>query len=101
MAFNLFAESPDPIDWERLSGALRSSSTFVEFFPIPAKSKEERDAIGVSLPMRHATEAGWQELERILRFLLESFHMEITELYSGRKLSILNLGEIRGRFLGT
>jgi|SRR6185436_6231665 len=100
MAYNFLAESEAPLDWGRLVTRLRAVGAQVEVFPIPSEAPTEKDAIGVSLPGKSATEEGSRQLERVLRMLLAEFPMEVTDLHSGRPISTGNLAEIRASVLG-
>ncbi|HEY3448187.1 MAG TPA: hypothetical protein VGK67_17660 [Myxococcales bacterium] len=85
MSYNLLVEGS--VDYEALAlAAARHQS--LELFPIPARTAEERDALGVALPFRNVDQ-GIAEMESFVREALVK-GLTIADLYQGTRISSEN-----------
>ncbi|RKG66918.1 hypothetical protein D7V80_17990 [Corallococcus sp. CA054B] len=91
MSFNLIAEAQVQAEWQDLHSELASARRLVELFPVPAEAGES-DAIGISVPLRAASEDVWAELVVILGALTRR-GMRIYDLQAGRE--VLSFEELR------
>lgn len=86
MAYNLMLEFSRPADWLTLEAKTRPFNSQVEYFPIPSEGDQQPDALGISVPLRHANESGWQELRAVLAELESMVEFGVVEMYSGRSV---------------
>src|SRR5215210_2819020 len=95
VAYNLMAEARESINWAAMLEQLRGCGDVVEYFPIPATSPTEADAIGISIPAQQAPTNAWRELECALKLLLQC-GMEVTDLYAASRVTVESLDKVRG-----
>lgn len=100
MAYNLMLESSTPMNWTAVHRTTRAFNRMVEYFPIPSGAVGEPDALGVSVPMNYANEAGWAELRAVLAVLMRDHRLDVVDLYSGTRLGPSEIDGLRDRFIG-
>lgn len=94
MAYTLMAESPRPVDWAALHGAVMPLRKRVEVFPVPASN-----GLGMSVPQRLRDELAWEEFTQILDVLLKRFEMEVYDLQTGGKVDPGALDRLKQDFV--
>ena len=93
MAYTFMAESPRPLDWEKLHGAVKPIRKRVELFPIPAAN-----GVGLSVPQRQRNELAWEEVTQLLD-VFAKFEMSVYDMSTGTKLAADTLESIKGTFV--
>ena len=93
MAYTFMAESPKPVDWAALHGAIKPIRKRVELFPIPAAN-----GLGFSVPQRQRNDLAWEEVTQ-LADVLSKFEMSVYDLASGAKLAPDTLETIKNQFI--
>ena len=93
MAYTFMAESPKPVDWAALHGAVKPIRKRVELFPIPAAN-----GLGFSVPQRQRNDLAWEEVTQ-LADVLSKFEMSVYDLASGTKLAPDTLETIKTQFI--
>ncbi len=96
MAFNLIAEAARVLDWDSLHAELTATRRLVELFPI-ASSEGCSDALGISVPLRAATEEVWAELVVLIGTLTRA-GMRVHDLHTGRE--VLSFEALRRELFG-
>jgi hypothetical protein len=96
VSFNLVAEAKMQVEWQELHSELASARRLVELFPVPAETGQS-DAIGISVPLRAASEDVWAELVVILG-VLNRRGMRIYDLQAGRE--VFSFEELRRSLWG-
>ncbi|HLF94847.1 MAG TPA: hypothetical protein VJB14_15380 [Planctomycetota bacterium] len=94
MAYTLMAESPRPVDWAALHGAVMPLRKRVEVFPVPASN-----GLGMSVPQRLRDELAWEEFTQILEVLHKRFEMEVHDLQTGAKVDPRALDALKRDFV--
>jgi len=94
MAYTWMAESPKPVDWAALHGAVLPLRKRIELFPIPASN-----GMGLSVPQRLRNELAWEEFTQLLDVLVKRFGMEVYDLASGAKVGPETLESVKGQFI--
>jgi hypothetical protein len=94
MAYTFMAESPRPVDYAALHGALKPIRKRVELFPIPASN-----GVGLSIPQRLRNELAWEEVTQLLDVLRQRFEMDVFDLASGLKVGPETLETVKGQFI--
>lgn len=100
MSYNFLAESSGEPDWGSVAQSVAKAAPGIEAFPIPAAGPEAPHALGISVPMRHANETTWRQLEKLLTELRSRHTFAIYELYTGEEVTRSNLPAIRERLIG-
>ena len=93
MAYTFMAESPKPVDWAALQGAVKPIRKRVELFPIPAAN-----GLGLSVPQRQRNELTWEEFTQLLD-IFTKFEMDVYDMASGAKVGPSNLESIKTGFV--
>jgi hypothetical protein len=93
MAYTFMAESPKPVDWASLHGAVKLVRKRVELFPIPTAN-----GVGLSVPQRQRNELAWEEVTQLLE-VFSKFEMDVYDMASGAKLGPSTLETIKGSFV--
>lgn len=93
MAYTFMAESPKPVDWAALHGAVKPLRKRVELFPIPAAN-----GLGFSVPQRQRNELAWEEFTQLVE-VLKKFEMTVYDLASGAKVEASTLETIKTQFV--
>lgn len=93
MAYTFMAESPKPVDWAALHGAVKPIRKRVELFPIPAAN-----GLGFSVPQRQRNDLAWEEVTQLMD-VLSKFEMSVYDLASGTKLAPDTLETIKNQFI--
>lgn len=93
MAYTFMAESPKPVDWAALHGAVKPIRKRVEVFPIPAAN-----GLGLSVPQRQRNELAWEELTQLVD-VLGKFEMSVYDMASGTKLGADTLETVKNQFV--
>ena len=93
MAYTFMAESPKPVDWAALHGAVKPIRKRVELFPIPAAN-----GLGFSVPQRQRNDLAWEEVTQLMD-VLSKFEMSVYDLSSGTKLGPETLESVKGSFI--
>ena len=93
MAYTFMAESPKPVDWAALHGAVKPIRKRVELFPIPAAN-----GLGFSVPQRLRNDLAWEEVTQLMD-VLSKFEMSVYDLSSGTKLGPETLESVKGSFI--
>lgn len=101
MAYDLMAESPDPIDWVALRNDVAYGIQGVEFFPIPAGKPGERDALGIRVPFTCLSKASWDELLSVVGKLRSKYRMVIYEMCSAQVLTGWEMGAAHKNFMSS
>ena len=93
MAYTFMAESPKPVDWAALHGAVKPIRKRIELFPIPASN-----GLGFSVPQRARNELAWEEFTQLVE-VLKKFEMDVYDLASGTKVGPDTLESVKGTFV--
>jgi hypothetical protein len=93
MAYTFMAESPKPVDWAALHGAVKPIRKRVELFPIPAAN-----GLGFSVPQRQRNDLAWEEITQLVD-VLSKFEMNVYDLTSGAKLGPETLETVKNQFI--
>ena len=93
MGYTFMAESPKPVDWAALHGAVKPIRKRVELFPVPASN-----GLGFSVPQRQRNELAWEEITQ-LADVLKKFEMDVYDLSSGTKLGPDTLESVKNVFI--
>ena len=94
MAYTLVAESPKPVDWPALHGAVMPIRKRVELFPVPASN-----GLGMSVSQRLRNDLAWEEVTQILDVLLKKFEMEVYDLQTGGRVEAGSLEALKQNFI--
>jgi hypothetical protein len=92
MSFNIIAETSARLDYDKIHRAIFKDDLLFELVPMPTLGLNGGDAVGICVPLKNATEATWQELNRVLKILRTKFQCDVYELYGGEKLGYFNSG---------
>jgi hypothetical protein len=93
MAYTFMAESPKPVDWTALHGAVKPIRKRVELFPIPASN-----GLGMSVPQRQRNDLAWEEFTQLVD-VLTKFEMDVYDMASGAKIGADTLESVKGTFI--
>ena len=93
MAYTFMAESPKPVDWAALHGAVKPIRKRVELFPIPASN-----GMGLSVPQRQRNELAWEEVTQLVD-VFSKFEMTVYDLSTGTKLGADTLESVKNVFV--
>lgn len=93
MAYTFMAESPKPVDYAALHGALKPIRKRVELFPVPASN-----GLGLSVPQRLRNDLAWEEFTQLIE-VLKKFEMDVYDLASGAKVGPDTLEAVKGSFI--
>ena len=93
MAYTFMAESPKPVDWAALHGAVKPIRKRVELFPIPTAN-----GLGFSVPQRQRNDLAWEEVTQLMD-VLSKFEMNLYDLVSGVKLAPDTLETVKNQFI--
>ena len=93
MAYTFMAESPKPVDWAALHGAVKPIRKRVELFPIPASN-----GMGLSVPQRQRNELAWEEVTQLVD-VFTKFEMNVYDLSTGTKLGADTLESVKNVFI--
>jgi hypothetical protein len=93
MAYTFMAESPKPVDWAALYGAIKPIRKRVELFPIP-----DANGLGFSVPQRQRNELAWEEFTQLVD-VLKKFEMDVYDMATGAKLSAETLEPVKNVFI--
>lgn len=93
MAYTFMAESPKPVDWAALHGAVKPIRKRVELFPIPASN-----GLGMSVPQRQRNDLAWEEFTQLVD-VLKKFEMDVYDMASGAKIGAETLESVKGTFI--
>ena len=93
MAYTFMAESPKPVDWAALHGAVKPIRKRVELFPIPAAN-----GVGLSVPQRQRNELAWEEVTQLVD-VFGKFEMSVYDLSTGTKLGPDTLESVKNVFV--
>jgi hypothetical protein len=91
MAINVFAELNAPVDWGQLSRFVCEYEPELEFFPIPAAGVNERDALGIQVPLNRCGPTAQAKLQTLLRHLWARHDAVVVNLYEGSIVSQVTL----------
>jgi hypothetical protein len=93
MAYTFMAESPKPVDWAALHGAVKPIRKRVELFPVPSAN-----GLGLSVPQRQRNDLAWEEITQLMD-VFKRFEMDLYDLASGAKLGPDTLESVKGQFI--
>jgi len=93
MAYTFMAESPRPVDYAALHGAVKPIRKRVELFPVPASN-----GLGISVPQRLRNELAWEEFTQLLE-VMKKFEMDVYDLASGAKVGPDTLDSVKSSFI--
>ena len=94
MSYNIICESTEKINWKELN-AYVSKMMLLEVLPMPNMGIDGGDAIGICVPLAKTGEKAWRETESLLTSLLQDPSLCIYEMYSGKRITLNNLHELK------
>lgn len=86
MAFNLMILADGPLDWMAVHEQYGNTDRMFEVFPI--LDADDRDAIGISIPMKYFNQHSWASASNFLNALAARFNLKLYDMYTGQQVDL-------------